>query len=344
VTARRVGAAVAVLVLAGCTSVVGGRGQPSGTPSSTGARSTASASPSASVVSTPAAPPADILRTPVQTAIGDPVTADLCTAIGLDALRNLRAGVTPSFDDRQYPPGCSVTFNDGATHVVGLSVFASQGRPAAADHRTSRVASGQTVYSYPFDAATGSCRRAIKAEGVLLTVDSAQVGTAVPGKSIACAGTDAMTTRLVAVAAGHYLPRLQLADPSLSVLAACKVVTKAGIRTLPAFAGGAIRTQGFGASCQLRTAKLFLFIDFAIADAARPPGSTATTVEGHRMYSRGSRADFCSYVSTQGTTSDGRYEQVVASATVPVTASAPAELCEQTTLALARYLAAAGLR
>jgi hypothetical protein len=344
VTFRRVAAAGVVLLLSGCTSVVGGRGQATGTPSSSASSASTGASSSTSVVTSPTAPPSDVVRTPVQTAIGDPVTADLCTAIGLDALRGLGAGLTPYYDDRQYPPGCSVTLNDGAKPVIGLSVFAGQGEPTVADARTTRTVSGLSVFSYPFDKATGSCRRETKAEGVLLTVDSIQAGTETPDERIACAATDAMADRLAAVVAEANVPRLLLADRSLSALDACKVARKAGITTLPAFTGGVLHTQGFGASCQVRPTSLFLFVDFVITDVARPRGSTPTTVDGHDLYSRASRADFCSYVSTQGRTWDGRYEQVAATATVVGSRTAPAELCEQTSQALARYLTAAGLR
>jgi hypothetical protein len=345
---RPLATAGAVVLLAGCTSVVRGHGQAIGTPSSPRSSTTTSTPPSTSVAPSPSPSPtqpaADIARPPVATAIGDPVTADLCTAIGLDALRGLGNGLTPSFDDRQYPPGCSITLNDGAKPLVGITVFAGVGDPLTSTGRTSRVANGQTIYSYPFDATTGSCRREIKAHGVLLTVDSYPNGDAKPGQATSCAGTDQMASRLAAVVTAGNVPRQPLASPSLSALDACKVAEKASITTLPAFAGSELREQGFGANCQLRPHDLFLFIDFVIADVAQPPGSTPTTVGGHRLSATSSQADFCSYASTQGTTTDGRYEQVTATATVAGSGAAPAQLCEQTAEALARYLTAAGLQ
>ena len=67
------------------------------------------------------------------------------------------------------------------------------------------------------------------------------------------------------------------------------------------------------------------------------------TVYGHRVYGKAPRPDYCSYISTQGTTAAGHYEQVVATATVRPDETAPAQMCEQTEAALGQYLTAAGL-
>lgn len=288
--------------------------------------------------------PADLRRVPQTTQIGDPVTADLCAAIDPDALPSLGAGLSPSFDARQFPPGCSITVRDGTTAVVDLSVFARHGSGHTTAAHTTRVVSGQTVLAFPFDAKTGTCRRIVVATGVVLVVDAFPPGTDIPDESVACTGTDALANRLAAAVADGNLPRLQLADPSVSELNACAVVRQAGIASLPAFTGSTIATRGFGANCELvHGTNRFLFVNFELATTARPPGATAATVGGHRIYEIASQPGYCAYAAAEGATGHGWHERVAVSSTAVGSVPPPAQMCSQTAQALADYLTAAGL-
>jgi hypothetical protein len=340
---RRSLIALAVIIaLAGCTSVVTGRGQRAGTSAATSS-TPASSVPTASVTAPPSDwPPPDLLRIAPSTGIGDPVTADLCTAIGLAPLAGLGAELTASFDSRQYPPGCGVTLKHGTKPVLGVSVFGEQGQPSTVSGRSTRTVAGQPVYQFPFVTSTGECRRELNPLGILLTVNSFPQGDAQPDAALDCASTDAMAARLARIIAVGTMPQLPVAPRSVSALDACRVVDKAAITALPDFAHGTVAAQGFGASCEVRRATAFLFFNFVIADAARPNGAHALTVDGHRLYETSAQPPLCSYVSTQGRTSSGRYEQVAASATTSGT-HPPAGLCDQTAQALARYLTAAEL-
>jgi hypothetical protein len=288
-------------------------------------------------------PPPDVLRAPTQTDIGDPVTADLCATVGLAVFRNLRPGLTPAFDPVQYPPGCSVTESAGTAAVVQFSVFAEIGDPATVAGRTTRTIAGQTIYVYPFDAVSGACPRDIKITGVLLTVDASPQGNATADEGLSCAGTDAMANKLAAALADQQVPRLPLASPSVSVLDACAVARKAGVTGLSDFSGADILSRGFGVSCEVKPVGVFLFFNFAVADTAQPSASAPVTVGGHQVFQTSARPDFCSFVSVQSTTADGRYEEVTATSTLRGGASVPQQLCEQTGQALAQYLTAAGL-
>jgi hypothetical protein len=281
----------------------------------------------------------------VSTAIGDPVTADLCAAIGLDSLRHLgSAALTPTFDKRQDPPGCAITLAAGGAAVLGLSVFADAGRPKPATGRSQRAVSGQTVYAYPFDPTSGGCEREIAAAGVRLVVDSFRAGATKIDSTTACAGTDAMTARLAQAVSADNVPRLQLADPSVSDLNACAVVRTAGITSLALFARGTVAGLSFGVGCRVRPANVFLFVNFVINADRRPDGSTITTVGAHTVYGLATTGGLCSYFSPQGRTSDRQYEQVAISATWTGSGPPPANLCDQTKTAVGRYLDAAGLR
>lgn len=340
----RLAAVAAAALLAGCTSVIGGTGHRAGSATnsaSSAPRTRATTAPTSPITTSPTADA--YARTPVSTAIGDPVTADLCTAIGLTVMQSAVTGLTPSFDGRQFPPGCSVTYFQGAVAQFGVSVFADSAQPRSATGRSTRTKSGQSVYVYPFDATNGRCERDVVGRGVLLVVDATPQGSAKPDKTNYCAATDAMSTRLAAVLAAGNVPRLPLAHPSVSAIDACKVVRAAGITSLSAFAKGVISSQGFGASCRVHPTGLFLFVNLVVADAAQPGGSTLTTVGGHSLYATSTSSDFCSYASTQGTTSDGHHEQLVFAATSTDPAKTPAGLCNQTSQAAAKYLDTVGL-
>lgn len=343
-TWRGLVAVATVALLAGCTPVVVGRGRVgSGSPGSGTARPPASGKSSPPTGPTASIPASDIARVPVTTSIGDPVTADLCAAIGLNAMRGIGNDLTPIFDSRQFPPGCSVSLHAGTKAVLDVAAFAAPGKPSAQKGRTSRMSAGRRIYSYPFVAATGECRREVGAHAVVFTVNSQPAGGAKPNLALDCAGTDAMAERLTAVLATGHVPRLRLPASSLTRFDACAVTRAAAITTtLPAFIDGTIVPQGFGASCEVRPKSVFLFFNYTVSDTAKPANSTQTTELGHLVFQTSAQPSFCSYVSTQHRMPDGRYEQMSASATVSGSAQVP-DLCTQTAQALALYLSAAGL-
>jgi hypothetical protein len=342
--------AAVLLLAAGCTSSGGGKHSTAASSGSvtSGSVSSGGTGSASNQVTPPAtsrpAPSGSAARKRASTAIGDPVTADLCAAVGLDSLRGIGSGLTPTFDKRQDPPGCAVTLSDGARAVLGLSVFGDPGTPKAAAGRTSRTESGQTVYVYPYDAGTGRCEREIAATGVLLVIDSNVASGSKPDRATACAGTDAMTARLAEAVDADDVPRLQLADPTVSDLDACAVARRADITSLSAFAGATVHSLSFGVGCQLRPRGAFLFVNFVISSVRTPGGATSTTVGTHSVYGVATTGSFCSYVSPQGRTSDGQYEQVAMSATATGARAQAGGLCAETKAALGRYLDAAGLR
>lgn len=334
------------LLATGCTSTANEKGHPSRPNSSAGASSpapgTATSGPLLSSSPAPITVPPGFARTPVATAIGDPGTADLCSAVGADTFSSLGAG-TATVDPVQYPPGCSFTLSDAGGPVLTVSVFAARHVAGEADGRTKRRSSGLVVYSYPFDSHTGSCRRDVLATGVRLVADAISRGSAQPHERLSCAASDAMADRLAHVAASGSVPRLSLAQPSVTQLSACAIVKQAGITTLGAFASGQVTRRGFAVNCEVRVNTVFLFINAALAADAPPTRATAVPVAGHVLYRTASRSGFCSYVSVQGATGDGQHEEVTAAATVSGSGQPPPDLCDQTAQALARYLTTAGL-
>jgi hypothetical protein len=335
------------LLAAACTSTPKRTAHTSTAPSS-GGPTTSSIAVTASTppVSTDAPPtiPPQFVRQPRKTAIGDPATADLCAAVGKATFEHL--GTSPvTLDALQYPPGCSFTLSGPREPVLTVSVFAARHGAPAPDGRTKRTSSGLTVYRYPFDARTGGCERDVVATGVRFVADAITRGSAKPDKRLSCRATDAMADRVAEVVANRSVPRLGLAQPTLLELNACRIVTDAGITGLSDFASADVIRRGFAVNCELRTDRVFLFINVAIAASAPPAGGTPISVNGHRLYRIAARPRFCSYASVQGATGvDGQREELTAASTVPVSGKPPEHLCDQTVRALARYLSAAGLR
>jgi hypothetical protein len=346
VRARFLALVLATVVVAGCTSSHGtgtdsSVARPSESPSAPTSSTSATSRP-APTSSAPNFPPPEFARASIQTAIGDPVTADLCAVVGTDVFAGLGT-LTATLDGKQFPPGCSATLTTSAGVQFAVSVFAARHHtPSTGDH-TTRARSGQTIYVYPFEQDTGGCQRQVAAQEVWLVVDSFAQGSEKPSEDLACGATDAMADALATAAAAASVPRLSLAAPSVSELAACPVLAKAGVTKLSAFASAHLLQRGFGENCEVKTDRVLLFVNFAIADQAKPATATATTVLGHRLYSVESRPDFCSFVSTQGQTGDGRYEQVAAAATATDPDKPPGQLCAETGEVLARYLTTAGL-
>jgi hypothetical protein len=287
--------------------------------------------------------PSPFIRAPRDTAIGDPATADLCSAVGVATFAQLRSG-TVTQDPVQYPPGCSFTLSTAGAPVLTVSVFAARHDPAPAEGRTERTSSGLDVYSYPFDSTSGACERDIVTQHLRFVADAIPRGSAKPDEHLSCAATDAMARRVAEVVAHGSVPRLSLAQPTLTQLNACKVAQAAGMTELSDFAAAELAVRGFGINCELQTRDVYLFINAALAAETPPSPGVPVTVGGHELYRITARAGFCSYASVQGRTDAGQHEEVTAQATVPAGGNAPQQLCDQTAEALARYLTTAGLR
>lgn len=293
-------------------------------------------------VAPPTVPP-EYIREPRKTAIGDPATADLCAAVGVATFGHLGTG-SVTLDPVQYPPGCSFTASVASAPVLTVSVFAARRNAAVADGRTKRTASGLAVYSYPFDTHTGGCERDVLAYHVRFVADAIARGSAKPDKQLSCGATDAMADRVAQVVADKSVPRLALAQPTVFELNACEIVTDAGVTDLSDFASAQVIRRGFAVNCEVRTDRVFLFINAARVAGAALSRGTSVAVGGHDLSEIASRPGFCSYASVQGAVGDdGEREEVTAAATVPGSGMPPEHLCDQTAQALARYLSTAGL-
>lgn len=341
--ARLIVASVAVALLSGCASVVSGHGAASVSPSPTGPTGfPASGSGSVSPVapSTTASGFARFPRRPVPTAIGDPPTADLCTAIGLSALSHL--GYPPKYGTSQPPPGCYVQLTKSGQRVASVDVYASTEPPQAQPGRRSTRQSGLVVYVYPYESSIGDCERDVVAQRVFFHVHAfANEVPASRKRAVACNGTAAMTTRLAQVVAAHEVPRLSLADPSLSAMDACAVVQASGLLSQSRYTGMKLAPDAFGSGCTLSKGSTYLYFDYSLVQHVPVPDTRPVVTHAHQMYAYAANGSgYCTFGSVQGTTGDGKHEVFELSAN---SSSSDTALCDATQQALATYLDTAGL-
>lgn len=154
-----------------------------------------------------------------------------------------------------------------------------------------------------------------------------------------------MMRTLAAAVAATSVPRIAVATPSLTSLDACAIVKAAALSSLPVLAGTTPTEDAFGSGCELSAKSLFFYLDTAIADKSVPVTAKAVSIGGHRIYASTSNGGgYCTFISVQGRTADGKNEQLVASSNSYYRSKAPTELCAQTGQALAKYLDTAGLR
>lgn len=321
--------AVLVLGTAACTSTVAGRGSTTVRPSTRAPGSSTAA-------------PADrFARTPVSTAVGDPVTLDFCGGIALSAVQ--RPGYEVAFDPLQYVPGCALRLTrPGAAGHLSVLAFVTAGTPSSGPHTAGRL-SGLTVYRYAYRAADGDCERDVLARGVLVKVTAVANGLT-GSAALNCAGTEAVAAQLARAMAARSLPRLAVATPSLTSLDGCAIVRAALLARNALLAGATPTLDDFGIGCGL-VGKMALYFDPVIEDAATPADTHAVSAGGHTLYADdGNGTTFCSFVSVQGHTSNGRLEELLAYASTSGSPTLPAGACDTTRALLVEYLDTAGLR
>ncbi len=337
----RVIAVVAVLAaaLSACSSVVAGRGT-----ASTSAQRTGPA-PSSASASTSGRPAANrFARTPVSTAVGDPVALDFCAALGLAT--TARPGYRAAFNHLQYVPGCNVLVTQpGRDTRITVSVYVLPGnRPTSAPGRTTTTLSGVRAYRYPYGADSGNCERDLVVTGLTakVTVFQSQSGGN-RSRSVNCAESEAVTGKLAAALAHRSLPPLGLASPSLTSLDGCKIAKAAGLTSLSLLGGASVTADDFGIGCGL-IGSMTTYIDPVILSTARPDGTTATQAGRHRLWA-GATNDrtLCAFTSVQGRTARGGYEALSVVTTPAGTEPLPTSACDQTQQALVKYLDTAGL-
>lgn len=343
----------AAVLLSGCSAVVTGRGQiaapaasrfPSSVPTST-----APSSGTSRPVGTPNEPSARARarypRKSVDTAIGDPGTADLCQIVDTGKLTGI-GGLVAERGSAQYLPECYIDLageRAGPTELA-LNVYPTRSGPQQAAGRTSTRVAGLRVYRLPYLAKYGSCERDVVARGVTIRVDTYRAGGAKPSQSVTCKVTTVMSDGIAAAVAAHHVPRLFEPYPGLLSLNACATARGAQLTRLPILQGARFEDDEFGVTCRLVTPSLSLVVQPILADQEVPGQTSGKTIGGHQVYESANDDGYrhCSFYSVLGETPTQSWEQLSVEAYALTTSVS--DLCGQAGRALGLYLDTAGLR
>ncbi|HEU5266765.1 MAG TPA: hypothetical protein VFU35_08690, partial [Jatrophihabitans sp.] len=287
--------------------------------------------------------PARFARAPVSTAIGDPPSTDLCSAV--DVSDFAQPGYRPAFADSQFPPGCTIRLTKSDGSHVSVSLYGTTSASGAAPGRTTKRVAGLTVYYYPFKSDFGECERDVLAGRIVFTINAfTPKGTtgATPDRTVNCTATDLLTTKIALAVSARALTPLHLATPSVISLDSCRIARAAGWTAVPAFAGAPPTADAFGAGCSLTSSRMSVYLDPMLAKDASVDNARPVSADGHQIYASTSNdASDCALTSVQGDTPDGRSEQLYLSAYATKTVP---QFCQEVTAAFGRYLTVAGLR
>jgi hypothetical protein len=335
---RRLGSLViGVLLLAGCSTAVAGRGTSVPRPSSS-----SPTGPSNAPSNAPSAPPAESkYRTPVQTRLGDPVTAELCTGVHLD--RFSRWG-TSGLHWYQLAGGCFLDIVNSATSYFQVQVRVVTDAPDLIGTTASAstvLKSGATEYRWPEIA--GDCERAIGLPDVAIVITTQQLQGHSPAASVCAAATEMV--KEMAVADIRRLPMRLLATPSITRFDLCNLIDLGGVERLPHFSGSYPLPYYGGAECVLTHEGINLVYRYAFVDVSQPLPNLRS-VHGHQLGVQSETAPVgCDVVSVQGLVDGGQANEILDLIAISdSTRFTPNQVCALASSAMLDVLNVAGLR
>jgi hypothetical protein len=270
--------------LCACTATVTGSGSLSGTAGRT-------PTPSRSTVDVPRYQAPD-------TAIGNPRTVDLCSAISFDRFdRYGRVGpalpVTPE-DCWFYvtPPGAKSDVRMSA-FVYGLSPYDANNT----DIRIRNVA-GQSVYFYPF--ADRYCRAMIAGLQVAIGIE-ADDQSGRQSQAQLCAMRDTLVTQLSTAVTAHRLRHRVYGSNSLTAVDVCDQLDS-GALDIPDAKDLELRERQYGEGCELDNAaySIEVWVGLRPPPVVPGPGGKRLNLGGHAIVQPAKAdPDYCAIVAQQ---------------------------------------------
>lgn len=237
------------------------------------------------------------------------MTANFCSG-GARFLKPLH--MTAEVSASQYLGGC--TFTIEAHGAVQFHIYETSLDPRttpAPDGYKKTTLHGRRVYRHALDS-TGNCRRLVVSAGLI--VDIATYPSAISSRAPQlCESADLTAARIVQfMNAGHRLPRIRTAEPSVTGLDLCKVSEAARLSRDPLIGHASFTRNSFGAECRVQGTKLYAYFDATTDTAAALQNYTPHEVAGHRVFQADfSSATACYLSSKQGAiTGTARREQI----------------------------------
>jgi hypothetical protein len=320
--------------LCGCTATVSGHGSAADRPAPQPTPAGSSTAPGAAAV------PRDLVtRTPVSTAIGDPMTAQLCATLDTAALGRAlgvsAASAFPAADEQR--PGCALVFARGDTTAAEVVILATAQALPQPGSVVTRHSSGLVVRDYDHSERADECDRDVLVRGAVLRVSVLGV-TEVDQ----CAGADAAVASVAAAVVHHHVTHRPLPRTSVLGLDACKVAAYAGIDTQNDFRIPVKVDDRFGGGCEYDSQDT-LYLSYQTQQEAKPSGYHVVRVEDRSVWASDSNGPgACGYLAVLPVDSTGAWEAVTALASADPD-SETSDLCDETGESLVLFLDAAGL-
>jgi hypothetical protein len=305
--ARAVAYLALVILATGSIPGCHGTSGPAGGQSTSDTHGTAA--PSASGLASVSVPE----RHAVETAIGDPVTADLCGALKEDPLSELM-GPYPAYsagpDPYQSFGTCTMDVKGSAGLVFQVEVAALDPMSFHVPRRgTMRRLLGVQVKSLP--STRDSCDRVVVADRVVIDVHAiAKLQGAT--SSVLCRAADMAVSDLAASITSGSIDRRSSGEPrSVTDLDLCTAARSAlGRNGLP-LKGAQVHGSSFGAACVATGNTFALSIDAAlIFNGGGLENDAPVTYDGHRFV-QGHFSSGCRLVSKQNTARDGQQIEII---------------------------------
>ena len=318
-------AAIAIVVLAGCTATVNGVGRLEPTRSGAGGSTSQTGS-------------ADIRRIGDGYWFGDAVTADYCARIPVSAFRRWGA---PFRHWYQSAGRCYVDVFISRRASFQLDTSLNGYFDASGSHMR-RIRGGYIEFSFP--PVDGQCERGLQLPDSDVVFETHAIADGQVADRTLCGAAEKWVSLEMKGYPTGRAPRRSLASPSLTRLDLCKLITAANVASLAGLDSLDLTNPDLGDSCVGTGSRYSIHVQIAFISGRLPPQVSRSVVAGHELQRYALPQHGCEILSRQGLTRDrNSYEELDVTVT-PDTSTAPRSLCPLATNATVAMLQVANLR
>lgn len=272
------------------------------------------------------------------------MTNDFCTAQGTDMLEP--SGDDVEFSATQYLASCTWRLRKHDVTQVDVTENANRASQVTANPSAKRTTvAGQRVDVEPLERDSGICNRWVYGRGVVVTVQGYAISVPHTSPDICRAADRVVRTTAELLASGKHTP-LTLADPTISDLDMCKVVTAGHLMNAAVLAKASQNSFNFDADCEVSSSTVTFFVDSAIAHPGAQENHVPRSIGKHTVLaSTNNDKSYCAYSAPQGATgSQSDHESIEFSMNASSISNPPKQLCAKTLQLVAAFLDAGGLR
>lgn len=287
-----------------------------------------------------------VQRAHFKTAIGDPATADLCSAqpfatvLGADS-------VGPEPTHALGRCDFAVKYTGGS--IEGEIDAVPPQQESKAPPRTTTTAHGAvTVVAWP--RVGTSCERWIRLRGTTLFVQTGSTYKDQPDAEVYCQTADFLTKKVLAKLDSGGFDPLPLATSSVANVDICKTLSTSSAAAALLVSSTRVVSAAFGNVCSWNSAVYSLKVEATVSTEYSRTHANTITVEGHQLIplttTPTAMTPSCTYASPQGRieVNNGQEFITVTASTTNTTGAKLSQLCPIARRASIRVLTNAGLR